>query len=150
MTGQSQDLSLDPGNEECPFALLFLHECMMARQLGRRITEHERFTSLKAAQKVVNEDTEATQLIQEYQQQAAKIQQMEQQQKPVEVDDKHKLQEIGGKISLNENLKELTRRQADFIELMKELPQKAPEGINFTDEEINAILGGNATSIFDL
>ena len=95
----------------------------MASSLGRRIAAHERTTLLKQAQKAVNEDAEAGGLIKQYQQQAEKIGQLEQEQKPVEVDDKHKLSEIEQKISANEKLKELTRRQVDFVEMMHKVKQ---------------------------
>jgi predicted TIM-barrel fold metal-dependent hydrolase len=38
----------------------------------------------------------------------------------------------------------------NFIDLLKNLPEKAPNGINFTNEEIDAILGGNAASMLGL
>ena len=95
----------------------------MASSLGQRIAAHERTTLLKEAQKAVNEDTEAGGLIKQYQQQAEKIGQLEQEQKPVEVDDKHKLSEIEQKISTNEKLKELTHRQVDFVEMMHKVKQ---------------------------
>jgi len=40
-----------------------------------------------------------------------------------------------------------TRTYADII---RDLPQKAPEGINFTEAEVNAILGENAARILSL
>ena len=38
----------------------------------------------------------------------------------------------------------------DYVQLIKDLPQNAPEGISFTEEEIQAILGGNAARMFGL
>ena len=38
----------------------------------------------------------------------------------------------------------------DWVRLVKDLPQKAPEGITFTEEEISAVLGGNAQKLLDL
>jgi predicted TIM-barrel fold metal-dependent hydrolase len=38
----------------------------------------------------------------------------------------------------------------NWIQLLKALPAKAPEGIKFTEEEIAAILGGNAASLLGL
>jgi len=38
----------------------------------------------------------------------------------------------------------------NWIRLMKDLPAKAPDGIKFTDEEINAILGDNAAAMLGL
>ena len=37
-----------------------------------------------------------------------------------------------------------------WIQLLKDLPAKAPEGITFKEEEVDAILGGNAASILGL
>jgi len=38
----------------------------------------------------------------------------------------------------------------NIVQLIKNLPEKAPEGIEFTKEEIDAILGGNAAAVFGL
>jgi predicted TIM-barrel fold metal-dependent hydrolase len=38
----------------------------------------------------------------------------------------------------------------DYIRLIKDLPEKAPDGITFTEEEVNGILGGNAASMLGL
>ena len=35
----------------------------------------------------------------------------------------------------------------DWVQLVKDLPQKAVDGIAFTEEEITAILGGNAQKL---
>jgi predicted TIM-barrel fold metal-dependent hydrolase len=37
-----------------------------------------------------------------------------------------------------------------WVQLIKELPEKAPEGIRFTQEEVESILGGNAASVLGL
>ncbi len=38
----------------------------------------------------------------------------------------------------------------NMIQLLKDLPENAPEGITFTQEEINGILGDNAASMLRL
>ena len=38
----------------------------------------------------------------------------------------------------------------DYVQLVKDLPSKAPEGISFTNEEVEAILGGNAARLYNL
>ncbi|MFX1325763.1 MAG: amidohydrolase family protein [Promethearchaeota archaeon] len=38
----------------------------------------------------------------------------------------------------------------DYIQLIKNLPKNAPKGISFTDEEVDAILGSNATKLLNL
>jgi hypothetical protein len=39
---------------------------------------------------------------------------------------------------------------ADWVQLVKDLPNNAPEGIDFTEAEINLILGGNAQRLLGL
>jgi len=99
----------------------------LAQQLGRQIAQHERTTLLAQAQKQVNQDTQAGQLIREYQQHTQKIYQLEQEKKPIEVDDKRKLQEIEQQISTHEKLKELTKRQVDFVEMMQKVKKAIDE-----------------------
>lgn len=41
----------------------------------------------------------------------------------------------------------ILRTTRDWVELIKNLPKDAPEGITFTEEEITAMLGGNAARI---
>jgi len=38
----------------------------------------------------------------------------------------------------------------DYVQLIKDLPEKAPDGITFTSEEIEAVLGGNAARLLKL
>jgi len=38
----------------------------------------------------------------------------------------------------------------DWIQMIKDLPTKAPEGVTFTQEEVEAMLGGNAQRIFGI
>ncbi len=43
-----------------------------------------------------------------------------------------------------------TMPDKDYVQLIKDLPTKAPDGIEFTQEEVDAILGGNAQRIFEI
>jgi len=38
----------------------------------------------------------------------------------------------------------------DYLELIRRLPERAPQGIAFTEEEVAAIVGGNAARILGL
>jgi hypothetical protein len=38
----------------------------------------------------------------------------------------------------------------DWIQLLRDLPRKAPAGIKFTNEEVEAILGGNAAAVLGI
>jgi len=95
----------------------------MARRLGQEIARHERTTLLKKAQDEVDADPETKRLVEQYHQQVEKIHFLEQQQKPVEVDDKHKLAHLEQQISIHPQLANLTRRQADFVEMMHKIKE---------------------------
>ena len=45
---------------------------------------------------------------------------------------------------------QVVRTTRDWITLIRELPSEAPPGTCFTEEEVNAILGGNAVSLLGL
>ncbi len=93
----------------------------IARQLGKKIADHERTTLLKQAQKAVNDDPDAVEIIQNYQNQAQKIRQLELDKKPIEVADKHLLADLEAKIGTHPKLTELTKRQVDFVEMMQKV-----------------------------
>ena len=99
----------------------------LANTLGRQIAAHERTTLLQKAQQAVDDDQATKELLTQYQQQAQKIQELQQQQKPIEVDDKHKLQGLEEKLSTNPQISELARRQADFVEMMHKVKQAIDE-----------------------
>ena len=99
----------------------------MAKRLGRQIADHERTVLLKKAQKEVDQDPQAEKLVMEYQKQAEKIQQLEREQRPIEVEDKRKLKDIESKIAENDHLKEITLRQMNFVEMMRKIKQTIDE-----------------------
>ena len=38
----------------------------------------------------------------------------------------------------------------DYVQLIRDLPRNSPEGVSFTDDEVQAVLGGNAARMFGL
>lgn len=95
----------------------------MAQQLGKKLAAHERTAKLKAAQQAINDDPQANQLVQEYQKQVDKIQKLEQETKPIEPEDKRRLAELESQIGTHPMFADLTRRQADFVEMMQKVKQ---------------------------
>lgn len=45
---------------------------------------------------------------------------------------------------------QVIRATKDWIQLIKDLPEKAPAGIDFSETEVEAILGGNAATLFEI
>lgn len=99
----------------------------LAKRLGQQMAAHERTTLLKAAQKEVDGNEEAEQLIKAYQTQAQKMVELEKAKKPIEVADKQKLSELEDGIGMHSALSELTRRQVDFVDMMRKIKQAIDE-----------------------
>lgn len=95
----------------------------LARRLGRQIAAHERTVLLKKAQEAADQDPQATELVKAYHAHMEKIHKLEEARQPVEVADKHRLQDLEQQISMNPALKDLSRRQVDFVEMMRKVKQ---------------------------
>ena len=93
----------------------------LAERLGKLVAENERTALYKKAHQALKDDAQASELVKEHQQQAEKIMGLERQQKPIEVEDKRKLSALEGKISTNAVLRDLMRRQVDFVEMTRKL-----------------------------
>jgi len=90
----------------------------LARELGRNIARHERFLSLREAEKAVEEDGETRELLRRAQEQREKVARLEAEGKPVEPEDKRALQRLNEAVRDNAKLQHLARAQADYMELM--------------------------------
>jgi cell fate (sporulation/competence/biofilm development) regulator YlbF (YheA/YmcA/DUF963 family) len=92
-----------------------------ARALGEAIANHPDVRAFAAARTRVEKDAEAQQLLKAYEEQARHIRRLEAEQKPIEVADKRKLAECEQRMASNDALKELMRRQADYVALMNQV-----------------------------
>jgi cell fate (sporulation/competence/biofilm development) regulator YlbF (YheA/YmcA/DUF963 family) len=94
-----------------------------ARALGEAIAAHPSVRAYTAARTKVEKDAGAQQLLGNYSKQSQHVRELEAQQKPIEVADKHKLAEYEQKMASNEALKELMRTQVDYVTLMNQINQ---------------------------
>ncbi|MFH1746279.1 MAG: YlbF family regulator [Planctomycetota bacterium] len=94
-----------------------------ARNLGEAIANHDTVKSYYTARQGVQDDREAQALLGEYTLHMQRMQQLEREQKPIEVADKQKVAEFESKISSNDLLKQLMRTQADYAALMNQVNQ---------------------------
>ncbi|MCH8962329.1 MAG: DUF1214 domain-containing protein [Bacteroidetes bacterium] len=99
------------------------HLIELAKRLGKQMASHENSQLLKQAQQNVDSDALAKELVESYQKQAQKITDLEEQQKPIEIEDKHQLSDLQQKIATHAGLAELTRRQVDFLDMMRKIRQ---------------------------
>lgn len=98
-----------------------------ARALGEAIARNPRVRAYIAAQRAVAADASARSLLGEYQQHAESLHRLEAEGKPIEPELKRKLVEYERSLASNDALKDLMRRQADYIEVMNRVNQ-AMEG----------------------
>lgn len=91
----------------------------LARQLGRAIGASPQAAALRAARKAMNNQPELDELLKDYQAQADKIARLESDEKPVEVADKHRLQELQDSLFASEAFKTFTAAQVEYVDLMR-------------------------------
>ncbi len=89
-----------------------------AAALGRALAAHPRARKFADAQRALREDATARALLPDYQSQAQRIYQLEQERKPIEPADKQRLAELQRQVAGNDLLKSFTRTQADYMELL--------------------------------
>ena len=107
----------------------------LAQRLGKAINESPQAAALRAARAALSAEAEVTQLLKEYQDQADRIAQQEQDQKPVEVDDKHKLQALQDKLFGAETFKKFTAAQVEYVDMMRQVNAALREQLMETEGE---------------
>jgi cell fate (sporulation/competence/biofilm development) regulator YlbF (YheA/YmcA/DUF963 family) len=90
----------------------------LASKLGNAIANHNRYKSFKEAEEQLTKDSVAKEISEELEKQSKKIHELEKSLKPVEVEDKRKLQQLKQKVASNQSIQRFLRTQADYVELM--------------------------------
>ena len=91
----------------------------MAERLGKAISASPQAAALRQAQAAMRADETASKLLKDYQAQTEKIAQLEAEQKPVEVDDKHKLEDLHKKLVATDTFKKFTAAQVEYVDVMR-------------------------------
>jgi len=107
----------------------------LARRLGKTIADSPEALAMKAARDELNNATEIAQVLKDLQAQTAKVQQLEAENKPIEVDDKHKLQDLQEKLAASDAFKKYSGAQVNYIDLMRQVNQAI-------QSELGAVEGG--------
>ena len=94
-----------------------------ARSLGEALAAHPTVRAHHQAQRDVQNDPAAQELVRQYQEQAATIQHREAQGKPIEVADKQKLKGTEALMAGNEAMKTLMRTQVEYVGIMNQVNQ---------------------------
>ena len=90
----------------------------IASKLGAAIANHNRYKMFKEAEKQLKKDDEAIEISEELEKQSRKIHGLEKDLKPVEVEDKKRLQQLKEKVASNQSIQNFLKVQTDYVELM--------------------------------
>lgn len=95
-----------------------------ASKLGAAIANHERYKAFREAEEQLKKDNEAKELSEALEKQTIKIQELEKDLKPVEVEDKKKLQQLKEKLAANKFIQKFLKAQTDYVELMTKVNEQ--------------------------
>jgi cell fate (sporulation/competence/biofilm development) regulator YlbF (YheA/YmcA/DUF963 family) len=103
-----------------------------ARQLGEMIGEHPAAKKYETVLKKLQDDTAAQRALTDYNRHAQSLARKEHEGKPIEVEDKRKLDALQKAVMTNDVLGELQMAQMDYLDLMRKVddamspPEVAP------------------------
>ena len=95
----------------------------LASRLGKTIAASPEAAALKTARDGLNSQPDVAKLLTDLQAQSAKVQQLEAENKPIEVDDKHALQSLQEQLAASDVFKKYTAAQVNYIDLMRQVNQ---------------------------
>ena len=98
-----------------------------AAELGEAIANHPDVQAFMTARAAVEKDAEAQALLKAYAEHANRLRQFEAEQKPIEVEDKHKLAQYEQQMASNDALKSMMATQVNYVALMNQV-NSAMEG----------------------
>ncbi len=90
----------------------------IASKLGAAIANHNRYKMFKDAEEQLKKDDEAKEISEELENQSRKIHKLENDLKPVEVEDKKRLRPLKEKVASNQSIQKFLKVQTDYVELM--------------------------------
>lgn len=94
-----------------------------ARRLGKAIADSPQAAKLRQARQAVQQEPETLKLMEQYQEQSRKLGELQQQQKPIEVDDKRRLQELHDQLVASDTFKQLNAAQVEYVDLMRKVDE---------------------------
>ena len=93
----------------------------LAERLGKAIADSTQAQKLRQVRASLAEKKDIEELLDQYRQQADKIARLQAENSPVEVDDKHKLEQLSDKLAASDVFKQFTAAQVDYIDLMRKV-----------------------------
>ena len=107
----------------------------LAERLGKAIAESPQAARLRQTRKTMNGEPGLEQTLKEYQAQAGKIAKLQEEQKPIEVGDKHQLQALQDKLLASPAFKDYTAAQVEYVDLMRKVNDAMRKQLNETERD---------------
>ena len=93
----------------------------LAERLGKAVADSPQAAALRQAREELDKHADLIQLLKDYQEQADKVGNLEEQNAPIEVEDKQKLRDLREKLLASDAFKKLTVAQVDYVDLMRKV-----------------------------
>jgi cell fate (sporulation/competence/biofilm development) regulator YlbF (YheA/YmcA/DUF963 family) len=106
----------------------------LARKLGAALAQSPQALRLKALRGELQKDNDLTRTLQDYQRHAQKIAQLEQDNKPVEVDDKRRLEDLHDRLVSSDLFKRYTAAQVEYVDLMRRVNEELRRHLRDVDQ----------------
>ena len=94
-----------------------------AKDLGAMIADHEAAKKMQEASKQFDADQDTQRLLNDYQREAEKVARKQQNNEPIEVAEKRRLQELQDQVIANPLVSKLQIAQMDYLDLMRRVQQ---------------------------
>ncbi len=108
----------------------------LANRLGKAIADSPQAAALREARQGLEDHPEVKELLRNFREQSTKIMQLEAEQKPVDVEDKHKLQDLQTKLVATEVFKKFTAAQVEYIDMMRQVNEAMQKQLNETESDL--------------
>jgi len=106
-----------------------------AQGLGKSIASSSQAALLRKARQALHADEQAMKTLQEFETHSHKMMELEQAGKPVEVDDKHRLEQLQAKLVGMESFKKFSAAQVEYVDLMRQVSDAIRKELSATEED---------------
>ena len=107
----------------------------LAERLGKAVADSPQAKALREARTELGKHEDVTKLLEDFRVHAEKVARLEHGNQPVEVDDKHKLQELQSKLIADETFKNYTAAQVEYVDMMRKVNETLRKELAETESE---------------
>ena len=105
----------------------------LAQRLGKTVADSPQAKALREARDELNKHPDVSKLLDDFRAQTEKVAKLEHENKPIEVDDKHKMQDLQSKLVSDETFKKFTAAQVEYVDLMRQVNESLRKELTETE-----------------